>query len=88
MASQFSQQYACKLFSTLDLPIYLAIELSDTLTDRAQKSLGLVGGTPDYASVRGFVDPVVPARTYQYSNDGRLFAYTLPTVYVSPRVLV
>jgi hypothetical protein len=47
---------------------------------RAQKSLGLVGGTPDYTLVPGFAVPDVPARTYHYSADGRLFAYALPTV--------
>ncbi|KAI6037801.1 eukaryotic translation initiation factor eIF2A-domain-containing protein [Pisolithus marmoratus] len=46
---------------------------------RAQKRLGLVHGTPAYSPVTGFADPGVPARTCQYSNDGRLFAYALPT---------
>ncbi|KAI0044131.1 translation initiation factor eIF-2A [Auriscalpium vulgare] len=45
---------------------------------RAQKVLGLVGGTPDYESIQGFDAPEVPARTYQYSSDGRLFAYAVP----------
>ncbi|KAG1884664.1 hypothetical protein F4604DRAFT_1919135 [Suillus subluteus] len=30
----------------------------------------------------GFIIPDVPAHTYHYSPDGRLFAYALPTVYV------
>ena len=46
---------------------------------RAQKVLGLVGGTPDYAPIEGFESPDVPARTYHYSADGRLYAYGLPT---------
>ncbi|EDR11071.1 uncharacterized protein LACBIDRAFT_233034, partial [Laccaria bicolor S238N-H82] len=46
---------------------------------RAQKSLGLVSGTPDYIPVAGFESPEVPARTYNYSADGRLYAYALPT---------
>lgn len=46
---------------------------------RAQKSLGLIGGTPNYLPIEGFQGPDVPARTYQYSADGRLFAYGLPT---------
>ncbi|KAL4065104.1 eukaryotic translation initiation factor eIF2A-domain-containing protein [Scleroderma citrinum] len=58
----------------------MASQFSQQYALRAQKSLSLVGGTPDYVSVRGFVDPGVPTRTYQYSNDGRLFAYALPTV--------
>lgn len=49
-------------------------------TVRAQKSLGLVGGTPDYSLVPGFAVPDVPARTYHYSADGRLYAYALPNV--------
>lgn len=53
---------------------------------RAQKSLGLVNGTPDYNPVGGFVAPDVPARTQSYSADGRLYAYALPTAWVSPRV--
>lgn len=51
----------------------------DTFPDRAQKSLGLVGGTPSYEPIESFQGPDVPARTYQYSSDGRLFAYTIPT---------
>lgn len=47
--------------------------------DRAQKSLGLVGGGPDYAPVDGFQAPDVPAKMYKYSADGRLFAVVLPT---------
>ncbi|KAG6849912.1 hypothetical protein H0H93_003780 [Arthromyces matolae] len=47
---------------------------------RAQKSLGLVGGSPDYEPLSDFVGPDVPARTFQYSADGRLFAYALPNV--------
>ncbi|KAF9228912.1 translation initiation factor eIF-2A [Gyrodon lividus] len=57
----------------------MASQFSQQYAFRAQKSLGLVGGTPDYLSVPGFVSPDVPARTYHYSNDGRLFAYALPT---------
>ncbi|EIN07884.1 translation initiation factor eIF-2A [Punctularia strigosozonata HHB-11173 SS5] len=45
---------------------------------RAQKSLGLVGGTPDYAPLEAFKAPESAARTYQYSSDGRLFALALP----------
>ncbi|PSR79531.1 hypothetical protein PHLCEN_2v6992 [Hermanssonia centrifuga] len=46
---------------------------------RAQKRLGLVGGTPNYDTLDSFEGPDVPARTYQYSSDGRLFAYAVPT---------
>jgi translation initiation factor 2A len=46
---------------------------------RAQKSLGLIGGSPNYFPVEGFENPDVPARTYHYSADGRLYAYGLPT---------
>lgn len=42
--------------------------------------MGLVGGTPTYTPIEGFATPDVPARTYHYSPDGRLFAYALPTV--------
>ena len=50
------------------------------LSVRAQKALGLVNGTPDYNDVSGFVVPDVPARIQNYSSDGRLYAYALPTV--------
>ena len=47
---------------------------------RAQKSLGLVSGSPEYAPVPGFVTPDITARTSRYSDDGRLYAYALPAV--------
>lgn len=50
---------------------------------RAQKTLGLVNGTPDYTAVFGFEVPDTPARIQNYSADGRLYAYALPTVWVS-----
>ncbi|KAG8217066.1 eukaryotic translation initiation factor eIF2A-domain-containing protein [Butyriboletus roseoflavus] len=55
-------------------------QFSQQYAFRAQKNLGLVGGTPDYIPLSGFVCPDIPARTYHYSNDGRLFAYALPSV--------
>ncbi|KIJ63412.1 hypothetical protein HYDPIDRAFT_168589 [Hydnomerulius pinastri MD-312] len=58
----------------------MASQFSQQYAFRAQKSLGLVGGTPDYLPVTGFAGPDVPARTYHYSSDGRLFAYALPAV--------
>lgn len=53
--------------------------MSSQIAFRAQKRLGLVHGSPAYSPVHGFSDPGVPARTCQYSNDGRLFAYALPS---------
>ena len=53
--------------------------LTKFVLDRAQKTFGLVGGTPTYDSIDSFQAPEVPARTYQYSADGRLFAYAIPT---------
>ncbi len=64
----------CLLFSAK-----LGSAESSTLTVRAQKRLGLVGGTPNYDTLDSFEGPDVPARTYQYSSDGRLFAYAVPT---------
>ncbi|RDB19482.1 Eukaryotic translation initiation factor 2A [Hypsizygus marmoreus] len=58
----------------------MASQISQQYAFRAQKSLGLVNGTPNYDLVPGFVAPDVPARTFQYSADGRLYAYALPTV--------
>ncbi|KAK0186077.1 eukaryotic translation initiation factor eIF2A-domain-containing protein [Armillaria mellea] len=58
----------------------MASQISQQYAFRAQKSLGLVGGTPNYNLVPGFVSPEVAARSYTYSADGRLYAYTLPTV--------
>ena len=46
---------------------------------RAQKNLGLVGGTPNYEPLEAFKGPDGPARTYQYSSDGRLYAYAIPS---------
>ncbi|EGO21883.1 hypothetical protein SERLADRAFT_451892 [Serpula lacrymans var. lacrymans S7.9] len=58
----------------------MASQFSQQIAFRAQKSLGLVGGTPNYVPVDGFQGPDVPARLYHYSSDGRLFAYALPSV--------
>lgn len=58
----------------------LADLISLIYPDRAQKSLGLVNGTPNYTPVTGFTAPDVAARSMAYSADGRLFAYALPTV--------
>lgn len=57
----------------------MASQISQQYAFRAQKSLGLVGGSPEYEAITGFDIPAVPARTYKYSADGRLFAYALPT---------
>ncbi|CAL1703198.1 unnamed protein product [Somion occarium] len=57
----------------------MASQPSQQYAFRAQKKLGLVGGTPNYVTLDNFNGPDVPARAYQYSSDGRLFAYTLPT---------
>ncbi|KDR82120.1 hypothetical protein GALMADRAFT_135484 [Galerina marginata CBS 339.88] len=57
----------------------MASQTSQQYAFRAQKSLGLVNGTPDYTPVAGFVAPDAPARTQNYSADGRLYAYALPT---------
>ncbi|KAL5528898.1 hypothetical protein ACEPAG_4872 [Sanghuangporus baumii] len=51
--------------------------MSQQYAFRSQKSLGLVGGSPSYESVKGFEAPEAPIRTYVYSPDGRLFAYVL-----------
>ncbi|KAF7295858.1 hypothetical protein HMN09_01129200 [Mycena chlorophos] len=58
----------------------MASEISQQYSFRAQKSIGLVGGSPDYTVAPNFENPDVPARTYQYSADGRLYAYALANV--------
>ncbi|KAJ7290189.1 eukaryotic translation initiation factor eIF2A-domain-containing protein [Mycena rebaudengoi] len=58
----------------------MASELSQQYAFRAQKTIGLVGGSPDYILAPGFEVPDVPARIYHYSADGRLYAYALPNV--------
>ncbi|KAG5640917.1 hypothetical protein DXG03_006629 [Asterophora parasitica] len=58
----------------------MASQISQQYAFRAQKSLGLVNGTPEYNPVPGFIAPDVPARTFHYSADGRLYAIALPTV--------
>ncbi|KAH9939423.1 translation initiation factor eIF-2A [Amylocystis lapponica] len=57
----------------------MASQPSQQYAFRAQKSLGLVGGTPNYEQISHFAAPDVPARTYRYSADGRLYAYAIPT---------
>ncbi|GJE88109.1 translation initiation factor eIF2A [Phanerochaete sordida] len=57
----------------------MASQPSQQFAYRAQKRLGLVGGSPNYEPAENFEGPDVPARTYQYSSDGRLFAYAIPT---------
>ncbi|TDL18883.1 translation initiation factor eIF-2A [Rickenella mellea] len=57
----------------------MASQISQQYAFRAQKSLGLVGGTPNYEANQAFEQPEATARTYNYSPDGRLFAYALPT---------
>ncbi|KAI5116037.1 hypothetical protein M0805_006791 [Coniferiporia weirii] len=52
--------------------------MSQQYAYRSLKSLGLVGGSPEYESVKGFEAPGASSRTYCYSPDGRLFAYVLP----------
>ncbi|THH08700.1 hypothetical protein EW145_g2523 [Phellinidium pouzarii] len=52
--------------------------MSQQYAYRSLKSLGLVGGSPDHESVKGFEAPAASSRTYCYSPDGRLFAYVLP----------
>lgn len=46
---------------------------------RAQKDFGIALSAPIYAPVDAFVKPDVHVRQFQYSSDGHLFAYTLPT---------
>ncbi|KAF8985258.1 eukaryotic translation initiation factor eIF2A-domain-containing protein [Cyathus striatus] len=58
----------------------MSSQISQQYAYRAQKTLGLVGGSPDYIPIQGFEAPDVPARTYVYSADGRFFAYALPNV--------
>ncbi|KAI1791621.1 translation initiation factor eIF-2A [Ganoderma leucocontextum] len=57
----------------------MASQPSQQYAFRAQKSFGLVGGTPNYDPIDALQAPEVPARIYQYSSDGRLFAYAIPT---------
>ncbi|KAI0781547.1 translation initiation factor eIF-2A [Trametes elegans] len=57
----------------------MASQPSQQYAYRAQKSIGLVGGTPNYDPIDSFQAPDVPARTFKYSSDGRLFAYAIPT---------
>ncbi|KAG5735456.1 Eukaryotic translation initiation factor 2A [Termitomyces sp. T112] len=58
----------------------MASQYTQQYAFRAQKSLGLVNGSPNYEPLEGFAGPEVPARTFHYSADGRLFAYALPNV--------
>ncbi|KDQ59846.1 hypothetical protein JAAARDRAFT_126728 [Jaapia argillacea MUCL 33604] len=59
----------------------MASQISQQYAFRAQKSLGLVNGSPNYDPVEAFQAqaPEGPSRLYQYSADGRLFALAIPT---------
>jgi len=52
--------------------------MSQQYAFRAQKSVGLVGGST-YELIEGFQAPDATTRTYQYSSDGRLFALAVPS---------
>ncbi|KAN0107285.1 translation initiation factor eIF-2A [Russula decolorans] len=54
-------------------------QVSQQYAFRSQRSVGLVGGSPTYDLVEAFQAPDAPARTYQYSPDGRLFALAVPS---------
>ncbi|KAL1740538.1 eukaryotic translation initiation factor eIF2A-domain-containing protein [Schizophyllum fasciatum] len=58
----------------------MASQMTQQYAYRAQKSMGLVTGAPDYSPVASFEIPDTAARTFCYSSDGRLFAYALPSV--------
>jgi len=53
-------------------------QVSPQYAFRAQKSVGLVGGST-YEPIEAFQAPDASARTYQYSSDGRLFALAVPS---------
>ncbi|KAA1475845.1 translation initiation factor eIF-2A [Dentipellis sp. KUC8613] len=57
----------------------MSSQMSEQYAYRAQKSMGLVNGSPTYEPVGNFQSPEVAGRTYQYSPDGRLFAYAIPS---------
>lgn len=46
---------------------------------RAQRSVGLVSGSPAYDPIEAFEAPDSTSRTYQYSPDGSLFALAVPS---------
>jgi hypothetical protein len=75
MSQQVSQQYAC----TQRIAWRSLVQSDLGFAVRAQKSVGLVGGSPTYDLVENFQAPDETARTYQYSPDGRLFALALPS---------
>src|ERR1700679_1666798 len=65
------------IFSTLFT--FLLLFTDFYLVVRSQRSVGLAGGLPTYDLVEAFQAPDAPARTYQYSPDGRLFALAVPS---------
>ncbi|KAH9974523.1 eukaryotic translation initiation factor eIF2A-domain-containing protein [Russula compacta] len=54
-------------------------QVSQQYAFRAQKSVGLIGGSPTYDRIEAFHSPDAAARTFQYSQDGRLFALAVPS---------
>jgi hypothetical protein len=81
MASVISQQYACNFYINKFLQRFSRLNFITNL-DRAQKSLGLVGGAPNYDPLEGFTAPEGTARTWKYSADGSLWVCALPTWWV------
>jgi hypothetical protein len=82
MSQQVSQQYAC----TQRIAPSPSVQSDPGFAVRAQKSVGLVGGSPTYGLVEAFRAPDETARTYQYSPDGRLYALAVPSWCVDDNV--
>ncbi|EPQ50143.1 translation initiation factor eIF-2A [Gloeophyllum trabeum ATCC 11539] len=57
----------------------MSSQITQQYAFRAQKSIGLVHGSPSYEPVQGFEAPEGTARVYQYSPDGRLWALAVPS---------
>jgi hypothetical protein len=76
MSQQVSQQYACR---RRFLRCSFLYKLILGFAVRAQRSVGLVSGSPAYDPIEAFEAPDSTSRTYQYSPDGRLFALAVPS---------
>ncbi|KZO89756.1 translation initiation factor eIF-2A [Calocera viscosa TUFC12733] len=56
----------------------MAASFLNQIAFRAQKTMGMLGGSPSYDELENFPKPDVTSRMFQYTQDGRLFAHALP----------
>ncbi|EJU05921.1 eukaryotic translation initiation factor 2A [Dacryopinax primogenitus] len=56
----------------------MAAPFVNQIAFRAQKTMGMLGGSPTYNELENFPKPEGTSRMFQYTQDGRFFAHALP----------